>query len=281
VTGSVGGLALIVLASLTGSAIAAERVAVGALQIQGDISDSGRLRIRQNLSGGLASAGFEVVPDAEVAQAVQKSSGLAGCDTTACLKKLGEVLGVQRVVKANVELIGTARYVINLQLLTVADGQIAAKVEDTCEVCTLVEANDAISNAAAALQSQVAPPRTGPKVETPAIVAGPPPRPTTRQWVMRGVGIGLLALGLGGVIVGIAEAAVNGSRDCTPMAGFTNCPQRIDSTAGIAFGFVTGAVFLAGGAALTYLGWRPVRRAVALVPSVGPQGASVQLTWSF
>lgn len=269
------------MASLTGSAFAAERVAVGALQIQGDISDIGRAKIRQNLAGGLASAGFEVVPESEVAQAVQKSSGLAGCDTTACLKKLGEVLGVQRVVKANVELIGTARYVINLQLLTVADGQIGAKVEDTCEVCTLFEANDAISNAAAALQSQIAPRPVVTRVEPPPAIVEPPPQSAGKRWALRGAGIGLFALGLGGLAIGIAEAAVNGSRNCTPVAPNVNCPQRIDATAGMAFGFVTGPVLLAAGAVLSYYGWRPARRTVSVVPQVGATGAAVQVGGSF
>jgi len=272
------------LVALLGSNAWAERIAILSFKTLGEqLPDQARGPMRSSLSGGLASAGFEVVADDEVTRQLSKSAGLAGCETSACMRRLGELVGAAYVVKASVELVGAARYVITLQVVATADGQEIARVDDVCEVCTIVEANDSLSNAAAALKAKLRPKElhaaANPATSNIGEVAPPPRKP---NWVLRGVGLGLLGVGVIGFIVGFSELAVDGNRDCAVRPPNKDCPQRIDSTGGQAFGFVLGSVGVAAGTVLTVLGWRPTKSTkLSLAPLFTPSTAALQLRLSF
>jgi hypothetical protein len=102
-------------------------------------------------------------------------------------------------------------------------------------------------------------------------------RPT--RIAFRSVGIALDALGLLGLVQGFVEVAHDGER--VTQAG--QLYQR-DTAKGQALFFSLGAITLAGGAALTALGWLPPRRArqtVRVVPAISPSGAQVHLELNF
>ena len=85
----------------------AEKVAIASFELVGSGSVDLRRSFLQNLSGGLAVAGLEVVPEAEVVRSRARVSGLAGCDTMSCLHRIAELVGVKTVVKARIEVLGS------------------------------------------------------------------------------------------------------------------------------------------------------------------------------
>jgi hypothetical protein len=262
---------------------AGERLALASFRTLGEhMTEPARGALRLSLTGGLAAAGFEVVGDEEQTQRLRGVPGLAGCETAACLKRLGEVLGVKNALKGQIEMIGTSRYLTSLSLIETETGREIARVDDTCEVCTLAEANDAVSNAAAALKAKLEPPRVPAPPAVAAVTApAPEPPPSKLTLALRWGGVALLGVGAVGLIVGFAELGIDNSRACTPPAGFTDCPTRVDTTNGQIFGFVTGGLGLAAGAVATYFGWRRTHRAMALAPTVTPRFAGATFTLGF
>jgi hypothetical protein len=267
-----------------GAAHAAERVALASFRTLGEhMTEPARGALRLSLTGGLAAAGFDVVPDEEMTLKLKSVPGLAGCETTTCLKRLGEIVHARAALKASIEMIGTSRYLTTLQLVDTESGRELARVDDTCEICTLSEANDAVSNAAAALKAKLEPPRAAPAPapQPTAVVTAPSPPPPDRSTLaMRYAGFALLGVGAVGFIVGFAELGVDHSRACTPPPGFVDCPQRVDTSVGQAFGFVTGALGVSSGAVLTYFGYRKPRT-LSLAPSLGPRSAGATLHLAF
>jgi hypothetical protein len=239
---------------------AGEKVALASFRTLGEhMTEPARGALRLSLTGGLAAAGFEVVPDDEQTLKLKTVPGLAGCETATCLKRLGEVLGVKDALKAQIEMIGSSRYLTSLALIETETGRELARVDDTCEVCTLSEANDAVSNAAAALKAKLEPPRVAPPpqpVVAAAVTDQPPPKPGKLTLALRYGGIALLGVGVVGLIVGFSELGIDGSRTCTVPPGFLDCPGRVSTKDGQIFGFVTGGIGIAVGTVATIIGWK-------------------------
>jgi hypothetical protein len=124
----------------------AEKVAVASFELVGSSSADLRRSFLQNLSGGLAVAGLEVVPEAEVARSRARVSGLAGCDTMSCLHRIAELVGVKTVVKARIEVLGS-NYVFVLDRIDPVLERAVSHIDDNCQVCTIAEANEALSGA--------------------------------------------------------------------------------------------------------------------------------------
>lgn len=160
---STRGVAALVLLPclLAASPVSAEertRVAVLDLLIEGDAPAELRQQLDRSLAGGLYAAGFEVVARADVAAKLRGAPELVGCTTTTCLEKVGTLVGARRFVRARVEASG-ASYTIELTLLGAdVEGAVVRRAERSCAVCTISEANDAMSQAAADLGARVAAP---------------------------------------------------------------------------------------------------------------------------
>jgi hypothetical protein len=236
-----------------------ERVAVAAFELTGEaVSEEAQARLRNSLRGGL-STGFEVVPDAEVTRAVE-SAGVRGCDTLACIRRIGELVFVRRVVTARIQVLGPMNTNTTLELIDLpTDKRYTAT--DHCTPCTQLEVNDGVSNAAASLKTQLdaaenssaaAAPQNNSLVTTTA--APPPYRRSMPLLVAGGIAGGL---GLAGTIFGFVEVGRQGN-DCSGAG--TNCQQRRDTTDGIIFGFAAGVPLLVGGIVMTYFGLRYPRR---------------------
>ena len=141
-----------------GSAVARERVAVASLEVLGgDGSPALATKLRASLVGGLEAAGFEVVPEQVVTELLRGNPGLARCQTVTCLRGFGAAVRVSRAVRARIEIVGSSSYVIQLELLATSDGSPTGHVDDQCQVCTVAEANEAVSNAARVLGMRLQP----------------------------------------------------------------------------------------------------------------------------
>lgn len=282
-------LAAALVAALAGTAAAQphDRLAVGSLDVSGEPgTPAERLaRLRANLIGGFAAAGWIVIPDEEVKQKVADNPALASCQSDVCFKSLGETVGAQWVLSGSLSVGSSTSYSADLRLVEVSTGRVAAKYSNTCGVCTTMEAKDWLGLVAADLKRQVS--QAGPPVPPPApaaAVVASQPKPTvssTKLWTLRGAAIGAAALGVGGFIVGGVEAARAG-KTCSPISPAVECTSRRDTTAGQAFGFAAGSILVVGAAVLAYYGWFHYRGwDVALAPSVSPSGAAATLHLSY
>jgi hypothetical protein len=139
-----------------GEAFAKERprVAVLDLAIAGDAPPELRVELERSLAGGLSSLGFEVLSREDTLRRLKETPELLGCSTTTCLARIGALVGASRFVRGRVEAEGAA-FDIELELLSAdVSGGVIARVERSCAVCTLAEANDTMSSAALALTEQ-------------------------------------------------------------------------------------------------------------------------------
>lgn len=159
-------LALSIFVAATAAAAERPRVAVLEVAIGGDAPPALRTQVEKSLEGGLYAAGFEVVPSREVAARLRRARSLAGCTSTTCLARIGDLVGARRFVRARVAASGGA-YDVELELLAPdVEGGVVQRVERTCAVCTLREANDLVSRSVVEL---VNPPR--PEAPPPVKVA--------------------------------------------------------------------------------------------------------------
>lgn len=124
-------------------------VACLGVEIDGDAPPEVRPQLEKSLASGLGAAGQTVRRRADVEAALEKTPDIRGCTTTACLQRLGELVGTKRFARARVEVHGTA-YAIEVSLLGAeADDGVIARSTRACAVCTLAEANDLLAAAAA------------------------------------------------------------------------------------------------------------------------------------
>jgi hypothetical protein len=132
-----------------------ERVALLDVMVSGDAPHELRTSLVTSLGGGMYAAGWEQVPQKDVDAALASAPGLSGCATPTCLEQLSGKLGSAKLfMRARVAAAGST-YSIELDLLAPsAAGGLIAHVEQKCEVCTLPELNEAMSQAAVQLQKR-------------------------------------------------------------------------------------------------------------------------------
>lgn len=272
---------------LSSSAAAAVRyrAVVPLIDIDGDAPDARGAQLRSSLLGGLASAGFDLVPEADLKRKLEAAPDLASCTTTACLRGIGALVGARWVLAARIEATGST-FRTDVRVVDADTGKVAAEASSTCQVCTDEEARDSVSNVAfdlkAKLDELLAPPSARPEpAPRPEPVVPVVERSPKATWALRGTGIAAGVLGLGGIIFGAVEAGRHGSRACEPQSGFLDCPDRRDTTGGQIFGFVTGGVLLVGAAALSYYGWRTPRPGVAIAPAIGRRFVGLSVSSTF
>ena len=215
----------------------------------------------KSFSGGLAAGGLNVTGLDKVRASLKPHAGLAGCETAVCLKRIGMLLQVPLCGKATVEMSGTTTFRIEVVLTAALTGKQIARVERRCELCTLKEAREGLSQAASDAAKKTAgipglvPPRK--KVRTPprrrrVVARRVRPRPGTpkfrlvdqgrawRRWGVITAGAGVTAL-IPGIVLMILHG--NDTGDGPP----TSDRHRWNTRTG-------GAVFVATGAALAITG---------------------------
>jgi hypothetical protein len=150
---------LTLLGLLAGEAAASDRPRVAILEVAlgGDAAPALRARIEKSLDGGLYAAGYEVIPEREVAAKLRRARSLAGCTSTTCLLRIGDLVGAQRFVRARVRAAAGA-YDVELELLAAdAEGGLVRRLERGCQACNAREANDLVSRAVVELMTPPAP----------------------------------------------------------------------------------------------------------------------------
>lgn len=224
---------------------------------------------RESLEGGLTTTGHEVVRDAKLDALLRLNPTLAACDTDVCFQRLGQLVSARAVMRTVVEILGSSNYQIRMELHDVTQPHVVAIVEDACTVCTVREANDAISRAAAevgrrfhgTVEGPLRPPMVErePQASTAATIAARPPTEprSSRSKLFLGLGVTALVLGAGSVGAGAYLVATDGSHgdgstSVNPKTTAIEYDYTRQSLVGGVVLTVAGAALLAGGAVLLW-----------------------------
>jgi hypothetical protein len=252
-----------------------------------------RDRLHDSVTRGLSAAGMDTVPAAEVRMRLALSEEQLSCSGPGpCAARAAMNLRTDRLVATEVVIAGKD-YTIRLRLLDQA-GREVGKVEESCDICTVKEADEAVSRAATKLinvnraaitESAPAPPPPQPKPEpTPPqpkpepvpqpVVTQPTPAPTPapakqtdkKPVPWRWLAVGMLGVGVVGLAVGIPLLAIDGNPTCTPPPGQDPrkvCKELYDTAAGGGVMLAVGLASLATSGAFWYLDHRQRKQATA------------------
>jgi hypothetical protein len=139
--------------SLTPAWAAAEpRAGVLPLDVEGQLPPNGGAAISAEIDAGLHEAGATVVSTAELSTA--SGAALSSCRDAACLKDVAGKASVQQLVRVSVKM-EESDYVIALELVDGATGQVVHQASETCELCGLTEAQAKARTLAASLADRL------------------------------------------------------------------------------------------------------------------------------
>jgi len=183
------------------------RVAIADFEVLGGDSPALRDQLQEGFVTGVSRSGLQVLDTAELGRRLDGHPELQHCDTSPCLKAIGQQLDVKYVVRVRTEVAGnsykTVARVFSTEGMAPAALPIATKSR-TCDVCTVTEARDSLVRLADMLR---------PQLEEPApAVPVPPPPPAPRPPGLTIPIVGAMA-GVVAVAVGFAVLASNGT--CT------------------------------------------------------------------
>ncbi len=184
---------------------------------------------------GLVRAGIQVLDPTDTAHRLDGHPELQHCDSSPCLKGVGQLLDVGYIVRIKIDVAGNSYKSVARLFSTEGAAPAALPIateSKTCEVCTVAEARATMLRLADALRAHIDEQTPAPPVAPPA---APPPPP-------RLAGPALLAMaGALAVAAGAAVLASNGS------CNGSGCSENRSRNAG-------GGVLIGAGAALTLTG---------------------------
>ena len=264
-------------------AVAGERLVVRSIDLSGAALPARATEVRSDFVGGIAAAGFDVVPDEALKKALDETPELASCTSDVCLASIGKSLGARWALAAVIEVISLSNVHVTARIVDAKTGKVAATFDKGCEgPCTWDENKNLVSSAGPSLRSQL---ESLIALETasaggPALVVVAPvdTGPTKLEWGLRIAAIGSGALAVAGFIVGGVEASRSNQSDCSGAFPDAYCMRRLDTGTGQAFGFATGSIFLVASGVLAYFGWRHSHRTG--VTATSSRGAAL-LSWSY
>jgi hypothetical protein len=284
-------------------AFAAPRVAALVPSLKPPGATEVRDKFHEAVASGLSAAGMTVLPPAEVRMRLQSSEEQLQCSGPGpCAQAAATSLHVEHTLATEIVIAGKD-YTIRMKLLD-ASGKELARSEDTCDICTVKEADDAVSKAAtklasanrALLESTVPPtpppparpeaplpsaapvtkpeaaPAPAPEAAAPVAPAAPAEKVERKPFPWRWVAIGSLAVGVVGLAVGIPLVVIDGRyTDCPAMTTnpMKQCKSIENTLGGGATLTVLGSLGLAASGVLFYFDWRSRHQATTRV-SVSP-----------
>jgi len=196
-----------VLSLAAAGAEARVRVSIGDFAIAGGDSPALALQLEDGFVLGLVRAGVQVIDTVDTAKKLDGHPELQHCDTSPCLKAIGQLLDVKYVARVRVDVAGNSYKIVARVFSTEGAAPAALPIatkSKTCDVCTVVEARESMLRVADMLRPQI----EEPAAAAPLTPVAPPPRPP-------GIALPLAAamVGLVGVAVGFAVLGSNGT--CT------------------------------------------------------------------
>ena len=313
------GSTLLTVAALMGSAGSASaegiRAAALAPQLKGvastpELRDKFHEAVLKGLQGLAAGSESEVLSGAETRSRLGED--LLGCSGQApCLPRATSALRANRVVATEITVAGKS-YTIALRLYD-GQGRELTHADDLCEICTVREADEAVTKAAARLAAvartfPVEPtaererekPRTAEKSRPTPAPPPPPPTPSPMQeppartaapvvkeqhrFPWRPLAFTSLAIGIVGLAAGIPLIVIDGRPTCDAPDPVHQCKEVYNTLAGGATLAALGGLGLVASIPLFYFDSRDRRQKVTAlrvigVPAVG--GGALALAGRF
>ena len=250
----------VLLLLLLGSAPAEARVrvAIPEFQLEGGPPPALGLQLQDGFVLGLVRAGVQVLDPTDTAKKLDGHPELQRCDTSPCLKAIGQLLDVGHIVRVKVEVAGNSYKTVARLYSTEGAAPAALPIatdSKSCDVCTVAEARSVMLRLADAVRAHIEEPSLPP---VPA--AAPMGLPTPRL-----LGPVVVAM-LGALAIGAGFAVLASNGDCTATA----CDENRTRNA-------AGGVLIGAGAALTVGG-----AYVTIVRSRGGEpvtGLAVAMRW--
>jgi hypothetical protein len=176
------------------------RLAISQFALEGDgRSPALEMQLRDGLLIGLVREGIDVIDSTDVAKQLQRAPELEGCETSPCLKRLGELLAVRHMVRVKIGLAGNS-YQMTVRLFS-TEGATPAAVPivtlfRSCDVCTVHEAREHMIRLAEGVRARLD--------ALTAPLPPPPPAPTpppSRKPAWAGVAAGIAGMVGGALLV--------------------------------------------------------------------------------
>jgi hypothetical protein len=286
-------LVVLALIGSAGPAIAAPKVAALVPVLRPSGAAELRDKFQDAVTRGIADGGADAIPTGEVRMRLAGTDAFTCSGAGPCAQKAAMTLHADNTVATELVIAGKD-YTIRLKLLD-SVGRELAHTEESCDICTVKEADDAVARAASKLigtnkstmeggasatvvqpppPRPTPPPPPPPHVETPpptpppstvntpppaAIVTPPPPKAEKKPIPWRGLAIGSLALGVVGIAVGAPLVAIDGNPTCTPMPGQDPkkvCKEVYNTAGGGGTLIAVGILGLAGSGVLFYFDYK-------------------------
>ena len=178
------------------------RVAIPDFQIEGSSSPALALQLQDGFVLGLVRAGVQVVDPVDAGRKLEAKPELARCDSSPCLKSIGQLLDVRYLVRVKVEVAGNSYKVVGRVFSTEGPAPAAlplANKSKSCDVCTVAEARDVMLRLADALKAYL---DEGPASQQPSVPADPPPPPMHLAGPVMTAMLGGVAIAVGAAVLG-------------------------------------------------------------------------------
>ena len=180
------------------------RIAITELTLAGEgAAPALAMQLQDGFVLALVRAGIDVLDSTDVAKRLAGAPELQGCETSPCLKRTGDLLGVPFVIRVKVDNVGNS-YKMTARLFSTQGAAPAAlpvaAQSRACDVCTAQEAREQMIRLADGLR---------PRIEEHTALPAPPPSQRDdgpRAWpAWTAVGTGLLGVVAGALVIRSAE----------------------------------------------------------------------------
>lgn len=179
------------------------RIAIPDFQVEGSTSPALALQLQDGFVLGLVRAGLQVVDPVDAARRLESKPELAHCDSSPCLKSIGQLLDVKYLVRVKVEVAGNSYKAVGRIFSTEGASPAALPVANkskSCDVCTVAEARDVMLRLADALKVHLEDGGAPPPLQ--AMPAEPPPPPPHIAGPVVTAMVGGVAIAVGAALLG-------------------------------------------------------------------------------
>jgi hypothetical protein len=182
------------------------RIAITELTLAGEgAAPALAMQLQDGFVLALVRAGIDVLDSSDVAKRLADAPELQGCETSPCLKRTGDLLGVPFVIRVKVDNDGNS-YKMTARLFSTQGAAPAAlpvaAQSRTCDVCTAQEAREQMIRLADGLRPRIEEHTTLPSPPLPRRDDGPATWPA---WAA--VGAGVLGVIAGALVVNSAHSS--------------------------------------------------------------------------
>src|SRR6185503_13638245 len=134
------------------------RVAIPEFQLEGGAPPALALQLQDGFVLGLVRAGVQVLDPTDTSHRLEGHPELQRCDSSPCLKAIGQLLDVGYIVRVKIEVAGNS-YKGVARLFSTEGAAPAvlplATESKSCEVCTVAEARSTMLKLADAVRSHI------------------------------------------------------------------------------------------------------------------------------